>query len=258
MGVTEGVGGLQDVVVADGYAYGAAGSRGVEIFSLANPAEPESVALVDPGGGSMSVALGDGVLWVANQRGVAAIDVRDPTNPQVMGSKFTASWAMAVASSGKDVFLAGWSEVAVYSADTSIKAPDARPDLSALYFPERTTEQVVHLQNAGSDGLQVAALSTDVPDMEIRIDSLWVEPGEAAQIRVRWSGTGDLSGSLCIATNDPDEPIQELQILTSNDDSSVLIGEPAPDFVLPGLDGQNYTLSEQLGQPVLLIYFAAW
>lgn len=257
-GVAEGIGGLQDVVVADGYAYGAAGSRGVEIFSLADPAMPVSLGVVDPGGGSQSVAVGEQVLWVANQVGVAAIDVRDPTRPQVMGSKSTGSWAMAVASSGPEVFLAGWAEVAVYEADTGIVAPDARPDLSALYFPERTTEQVLRVHNAGADTLEITGLRTEVPGVDIRIDEPIVEPGSSAKIRVQWSGSADLSGRLCIASNDPDEPVQYLDILTRNNDSSVLIGESAPDFVLPGLDGQNYTLSAQRGQPVLLIYFAAW
>ena len=63
-------------------------------------------------------------------------------------------------------------------------------------------------------------------------------------IRVRWSGTGDVSGELCIATNDPDQPVQTLD-MTSNDDSSVLIGEPAPDFALVGVDGETYTLSSR-------------
>ena len=132
---------------------------------------------------------------------------------------------MAVASSGSDVFLAGWAEVAVYEADVDLVAPDARADLSALYFPERTTEQVLRLHNAGADILQIEGLSADVPDMDIRVDTLTVQPGESAKVRVRWSGAGDLSGSLCIATNDPDEPVQYLDILTSNDDSSVLINQ---------------------------------
>ena len=80
--------------------------------------------------------------------------------------------------------------------------------------------------------------------------------GESA--RFEFGGRSRRSFRTSVYHTCPDEPIQYLDILTSNDDSSVLIGEPAPDFVLPGLDGQNYTLSEQLGQPVLLIYFAAW
>ena len=39
---------------------------------------------------------------------------------------------------------------------------------------------------------------------------------------------------------------------------AVPLGVPAPDFALPATDGTYYTLSEQLGQPVLLVYFATW
>jgi len=148
--------------------------------------------------------------------------------------------------------------VAVYQADRDERAPDAQPDLSALYYPDGTEEQRLKLHNEGSASLEIVGLSADVEDIEIRLDTLTVPPGESASIQVRWMGSGDVSGALCIATNDPDEPVQTLQILTSNDDSSVLIGEPAPDFALVGVDGATYTLSEQRGKPVVLIYFDAW
>ena len=250
--------GLQDVVVADGFAYGAAGSRGVHVYDLSDPAQPERVAEVEPGGGIISVAWADDVLWTANQVGVAAVDVRNPLAPVAMGSKVTESWAMAVAASDSGAFLAGWNEVAVYQADLAQTAPDAQPDLSALYYPDGTEQQVLTLHNEGAAPLEIAGLLADVEDIEVRVDTLTVPPGESASIRVRWSGTGDVSGELCIATNDPDQPVQTLDILTSNDDSSVLIGEPAPDFALVGVDGETYTLSEQLGHPVLIIYFAVW
>jgi hypothetical protein len=252
------VGGLQDVTVVDGFAYGAAGSRGVEVFSLADPAAPVSVAIIEPGGAVISVAVADGVLWIANQLGVAAIDVSEPAAPVLIGSESTTSWAMGVTAMTDSVFLAGWSEVAIFTADPSITAPDAQPDLSALYFPEGTTEQLLNLNNNGGAPLEIVGLLADLPDIEVRVDRLTVPPGEAAQIRVRWLGSGDLAGNLCIATNDPDGPALNLEILTSNDDSSVLIGELAPDFSLPSVDGQYYTLSEHLGQPIVLVYFATW
>jgi hypothetical protein len=255
---TMGVGGLQDVVVFDGHAYGAAGSRGVEIFSLADPSAPESIGVVEPGGGIISVAVANDVLWTANQVGVAAIDIADPTAPMVIGTQETSSWAMAVTASDAGAFLAGWNEVSLFTADPSISAPDAQIDLSALYFPEGTTEQVLSLKNSGAATLTIGGLNTDLADIEIRVDGLTVQPGGSAQIRVRWLGEGDLEGELCMATNDPDQTIQRVQILTSNDDSSVLIGELAPDFSLYGVDGDFYTLSEQLGHPVLLVYFATW
>jgi hypothetical protein len=258
VGTAEGSGGLQDVVVANGYAYGAAGSRGVEVFSLADPTDPQSVGLVEPGGAIISVAVTGDILWTANQDGVAAIDVSDPEAPVVIGTEATPSWAMGVAATESGGFLAGWNEVALFIADASLQAPDAQPDLSALYFPEGTTEQIIQLSNTGAAPLEIVGLLADIEDIAVAIDRLEVPPGESAQIRVRWLGDGDVAGSLCMATNDPDEPTQTLKILTSNDDSSVLIGEPAPDFSLPGIDGSYYTLSEQVGKPVVLVYFATW
>jgi hypothetical protein len=37
------------------------------------------------------------------------------------------------------------------------------------------------------------------------------------------------------------------------------VGEPHPDFVLPGIvDGQPVSLSQFRGQKVLLVHFASW
>ena len=37
-----------------------------------------------------------------------------------------------------------------------------------------------------------------------------------------------------------------------------LLGLPAPDFTLPGLDGNTYSLSSQRGKPVVLEFLATW
>ena len=36
------------------------------------------------------------------------------------------------------------------------------------------------------------------------------------------------------------------------------LGQAAPDFALTDLNGDTHRLSEQLGAPVLLAYFATW
>jgi peroxiredoxin Q/BCP len=33
------------------------------------------------------------------------------------------------------------------------------------------------------------------------------------------------------------------------------VGDPAPDFTLPGTGGQDYTLSDCRGRPVLLVFY---
>ncbi len=40
--------------------------------------------------------------------------------------------------------------------------------------------------------------------------------------------------------------------------ASALIGKPAPDFVLPDLDGKTVRLSAYRGKPVILNVFASW
>lgn len=39
---------------------------------------------------------------------------------------------------------------------------------------------------------------------------------------------------------------------------SPLLGKPAPDFTLVGLDGRSYTLSELRGKPVFINFWATW
>ncbi len=90
------------------------------------------------------------------------------------------------------------------------------------------------------------------------VDQLQVEPLSAAHLRVSFSGGDDMQTSICIASNDPDEPLQYVALTSGNQDSNPSLGAMATDFVLTGLDGQTYQLSQQLGHPVVLVYFATW
>jgi peroxiredoxin Q/BCP len=44
-------------------------------------------------------------------------------------------------------------------------------------------------------------------------------------------------------------------LIVSSAAQAVEVGEPAPDFTLPGSDGQSYTLSELRGQHVVIAFF---
>jgi hypothetical protein len=70
---------------------------------------------------------------------------------------------------------------------------------------------------------------------------------------------GELDARGCLATNDPDYASGELTLRVGDNGSNGLaIGKPALDFTLTGLDGIDYTLSEQADRPVLLFFFATW
>ena len=128
--------------MADGFAYGAAGSRGVHVYDVSDPLS-QSGWLRWSQGGIISVALAD-VLWTATRWAwpPSMCAIRSRRSLWAQGQD---SWAMAVAASDSGAFLAGWNEVAVYQADLAQIAPDAQPDLSALYRRHRA---------AGADAAQ--------------------------------------------------------------------------------------------------------
>ena len=44
-------------------------------------------------------------------------------------------------------------------------------------------------------------------------------------------------------------------VAVANDPSVAVVGQPAPDFTLPGVDGASFTLSAQAGKTVVLEWF---
>jgi thioredoxin-dependent peroxiredoxin len=50
-------------------------------------------------------------------------------------------------------------------------------------------------------------------------------------------------GVFNVATQRPESPVE------------LTIGDPAPDFSLPGSDGRTYRLKELAGQPVVIAWF---
>ena len=66
-----------------------------------------------------------------------------------------------------------------------------------------------------------------------------------------------LDATLCLATDDPDEPTVEITI-SGDQDGNPALGTDAPDFTLRDLEGRNHTLSHAIGRPVFIAFFATW
>ena len=50
----------------------------------------------------------------------------------------------------------------------------------------------------------------------------------------------------------------DVQLVSTSEDTSIAVGQMAPDFTLLDLDGQPHRLAEYKGRPVLLTFFASW
>ena len=252
-------GGVQDLVHANDHLFAAVGSAGVQIFSLSNPDLPESVATQDLGGAIIAVSVTDQLLWTTDQQSVAVTDISNPAQPIQLAVEDTPSWAMHVAGQSGGAYVADWQKLARYSFDDALLAPDADTSTSNLYFVGTTDYGKMSITNRGAAELVLSGMELPDSRFTVSVDALTLAPGETMQIKLDFANDGQpVDSTLCIATNDPDEPVQEITVASSSSGSSVLIGEDAPNFNLPDLDGNYLELARQIGKPVVLSYFATW
>jgi len=122
------------------------------------------------------------------------------------------------------------------------------------------------LYNGGADTLVLSGGSVDDDRVDVQVRGTTAEPGETLELQLAAGADGaDLDTTLCLATNDPSAPLLEVPVGAATFNSDVFagagelqVGDAAPDFALEDLDGHSWRLSEQLGHPVVLIYFATW
>ena len=107
--------------------------------------------------------------------------------------------------------------------------------------------------------MEVAGIALP-PGMTARMDDPTLAPGQVAHVEITWDGVTDIprGSTICIASDDPDTPRFELPTGTGAEGEGNAIGQNAPDFSLEDLDGRVHRLSDQIGHPVVLAYFATW
>jgi peroxiredoxin len=255
-------GGLQDLAVEGDTLVAAVGAAGVEFFSLADPATPASVALLPFGDAVISVDIEGGLVWATSYNDVLAIDGRDVANPVALGSHATPEWAMDVVSlGGAGAVVADWSKVSRYTADIDARAPDIDLRSDTMYFSDGDASAELVVSNRGGADLNLLGAELEDPRFELFVtaEDVVIPPGGSATLEVSFVDDGErLESALCLATNDPDQPVLEVSLTQTTAGTSVAVGEAAIDFVLEDLNGELHQLSDHLGQPVMLVFFATW
>ncbi|MCK6520150.1 hypothetical protein L6R49_01805 [Myxococcota bacterium] len=250
-------GATQHVAVADGHLYAAIGGAGVAVLSLADPAAPSLLRVVPTGGSAAQVSAADGLLWVADHEGVVVYDLSDPADPQPLAREQTEQFALAVrAAPGDAAWVGDWNILSGWVLDRDGAAPSLDPSTDSPRLPAEGGEATVRLTNRGDAPLTLSGATVGDERVTVEVSAASIEPGEEALLRLTWAGGESLDTTLCLASNDPDEPTLSLK-LTAGVVGDYL-GQAAPDFALTDLDGDTHRLSEQLGAPVLLAYFATW
>ena len=251
------LGGVQDLSLGNGVIYAAAGSAGVVAVDISDPLQPVESKRVVFGTGAIGLARDGAELWVADQEGVRVLDVSSPLEPLASGSRQTAQWAMDVAALGGRAWVADWGRLGGYAADLEKKAPDLDISLSEVFLDASGDEVELVIRNLGQQTLQLHGALAEDDALQLQFSSDEVAAQDSAVVRIQWPG-GALSDSLCLASNDPDQPQVIVDLHTGGGGAVGAVGGPAPDFILPDLSGDSHRLSEHLGSPVVLVYFATW
>ncbi len=256
---TRGVAG--DVTHAGDQAFVALGSVGVETFALDGP-EPQTLGLTEPGGMALQLVASDGLVWVATLEGFATLR-QSPDGPaELHGLEPTHRFAMTVAPAPERVggaYGGAWSDLLILQADGGAQAPQSALSTSALRLAEGTEQAELWVANRGGVELVLEQLGSFGGGVQGTVGADPIPPAGWAQVVLDFAGGFGGDETVCLASNDPGQPIQTIDITTGDDVSALTVGGYAPDFSLPELEGSPWhSLSDFLGRPVLLVWFTTW
>ncbi len=261
VGLVDGVDGVQEVEVGpDDVVYAAAGSGGVFGIDVSDPTDPDVLWHVATMGVATSVSYEAGRLWVAEQLTVTVLDVSEPGPPTVLAVETTEQWAMHVEAEADFAWVADWADLDQLLLDPGSLAPEIHVEPATMHITGDEAAIEIAITNQGPAPLSVlgigwgdAALTAVAPFV--------LDPSETAILDVPTTEDSRAEGgSLCVLSDDPDEPETSVVVkrLDDYDGKTSLVGLEAPLFVLDDLGGVSHSLADYRGGPVLLVFFSSW
>jgi hypothetical protein len=253
-------GGIQDLVLSpDGrILYAAVGGSGIELFSLDEPTLPESLGSMATGYSAVSVAHGDGLLWASTLQDIVAFDLTDPQAPVRINTEETEQWAMAIAANADLAYVADWAWLSSFQRGSLDPSPDLAISTTQLFIDQAGEQSRVQLTNLGDAPVTLGTASSTDDRLSIWAETTEIQVDQSIDLRIDYSGGGDLNATICLSSSDPDEPQVQIQVVDGPAGDQLSLGAEAPDFELEDTEGNLLRLSDQRGRPVVLVYFATW
>lgn len=251
-----------DVCVSNGLAMVALGSAGVDVFDISDPVNPQWLGNYNSSALAISVeAVGD-TLYLADWDDIEVIDLSFPASPHRIGFEFAPVRAMGLAARGNEVILADWLSVRGYRFEPTVDG-DIHLPFKKLAFegvPPGSTEQIsFECINTGGGPLVVTQIQSFSETITVEPPTAFtVGPGQTHEVILNFSPElpGFDATFLRIDSDDPDESMRIFPVVAGNDPNSLELGEQAPDFTLFDLQGVPHSLSDHLGEVVVLAFFA--
>ena len=245
-------------------AYVAAGAAGLIVVDVRTPGAPTQIGRVDTPGTALQVALADGRAFVADWNDVRVYDVSDPGTPTLMAVEVIplseTSRVLGVGAANNLAFAGEWSGLYVYELFPEMSVPqirlgDGQLDLGAISAGDAQVAAVI-LENEGPEPLVVTWMEGYGLDLSTEFPFA-LEAGEKTAVEVTVQGAvGPITASLNVWSDDPDEPESALAVVANT--PSLGVGDPAPGAVVQLTTGGNWSLADQLGNIVVMSYFATF
>ncbi len=257
-------GAATDICVEGDLAAVALGSAGVDILDVADPTNIAWLGNFNTSGLAMSLAATGDTLYVADWDDVEVIDLSFPESPSRMGFEFAPVRAMGLAAWNERVYLADWSIAVGYQFGTTYEGDVHLPfrELTFAGVPVGDSEQqAFQVMNTGGGPLTVDNVETFGSTFTVEPPSSFVVPaGEIHEVILTF--TPDHPGFdgtfVRVETDDADESTITFPVTADDNPSALDLGEAAPGFTYEDLDGTLHSLSNYLGQVVVLAFFSNW
>ncbi len=259
-----GSGVAQDITSDGGLLATAVGTDGADVYDLSNPDLPVLVGTYDTSLTAFNLHLSGSLLYVAEWEELSVVDVSIPSVPTRVGWEDTPYRAMGLVAEGTRIYVADWSTFRVYEYGAEV-SPDIRATPDEFVADDvpagESADAIVTVTNTGVGVLDVTGVNlggSGAGAFSVDTGPFMLGEDESRDVVVTFTSPGgeDYVASLRLASNDPDEPMT--QVYLEGNPTTLQVGDDAPDFSLPGIDGLTYTLSDYEGRVVLLAFFASW
>ncbi len=251
----------KDLALVDQSLFVAVGAYGVDMIDVESPTAPELVANYNTTGYASRVAANDSLVAVSDWDDVEILR-HGIFGLALAGYKNTGGRVMAVNLLDEYVISAEWNLFSVFRYENQ-SGPDLDLSLRKLSFPRTGNQDVASLPiimtNSGGSPLNISGYQLSNSDFSITLPNLTLNPGQSQQISVHYTPQGGpWYGTLNFHSNDLDEGTVDVRV-TGNFPYGPMVGDPAPGFSLPRVNGTGYmSLEDLMGQPAVIAFFTGW
>ena len=198
------------------------------------------------------------LLAIANWHDTRVYDVSTPEAPKIVAVQAVEDASMSVDIDGDVVYVGDWDVMRSYAMDSTLESPEITfdPTLTLTGGPGSLT-QLLSVRNDGNRKLHVDGIVCDNEAMAVSPSSFELTPDQTQTLTLTMDveNTSPQSVTCALNSDDVDEPNAPLDLQINP--SGLGVGDPAPDFNLPDLDGEFHTLSQHLGKVVMISIFSS-